>query len=294
MPTPDELKSNIREKYSEIARQPREENAASCCGVGGCCADDATVFAEDYAGVKGYEMEADLGLGCGIPTAFAQLRKGDTVVDLGSGAGNDVFVARAIVGESGTVIGVDMTDAMLAKARVNNSRLGYTNVEFRLGEIENLPVANDTADAVISNCVLNLVPDKKRAFAEIYRILKPGGHFSISDIVVQGVLPEEIRNAAELYAGCVAGAMTREDYLAEIRGAGFTETMVVKEKASPLPSSVLEEYLSPARLAEYRASGSTLLSVTVYAVKPRQVTTSAPQAALENGERCCPPGSGCC
>lgn len=280
MQTADDIKAMVREKYGAIAEQSKEHNEASCCGVGGCSTVDYTIFSEDYSKMKGYAADADLGLGCGVPTEFAQIREGDTVVDLGSGAGNDAFVARAIVGDSGKVIGIDMTDAMIAKARENNDKLGFNNVEFRLGEIEHLPIAANRADVVISNCVLNLVPDKAKAFAEIFRVLKPGGHFCVSDVVIEGKLPETIRNAAEMYAGCVAGAIQKNDYIQLIGNAGFANVSVPKEKAIQLPDDILAAYMSTEDIAAFRASGVGIYSVTVYADKP--------EAAH------CEPGTGCC
>jgi SAM-dependent methyltransferase len=274
----EKIKSTVKERYTQIAGQTRDENAASCCGAGGCCTVDYAVFAEDYTRLQGYAKDADLGLGCGIPTEFAQIKKGDTVVDLGSGAGNDVFVARTLAGDTGRVIGIDMTEAMIARARANNAKLGFTNVEFRAGDIERIPVAGQTADVVISNCVLNLVPDKARAFAEIFRILKTGGHFSISDIVIRGNLPAAIRDAAEMYAGCVAGALEKEAYLGHVATAGFTDVRVVKEKTIDLPDEILLQYLSPAALQDFRASGTAIMSITVYGRKAS----------------CCAPGSNCC
>ena len=170
MQTATDIKDMVRSKYGEIAAQSKEQNAASCCGAGECSTVDYTIFSEDYTKLKGYVSDADLALGCGVPTEFAQIREGDVVVDLGSGAGNDAFVARAITGESGKVIGVDMTPQMIDKARENADALGFNNVEFRLGDIENMPIAANRADVVISNCVLNLVPDKHRAFEEMYRV----------------------------------------------------------------------------------------------------------------------------
>jgi SAM-dependent methyltransferase len=274
----NDIKSVLKERYTAIAGQSREENATSCCGTGCCSTVDDAVFAEDYSKLEGYNADADLGLGCGIPTQFARIRKGDTVVDLGSGAGNDVFVARTLTGETGKVIGVDMTDAMIEKARLNNQKLGFTNVEFRLGDIERLPVTAGIADVVVSNCVLNLVPNKARAFAEIYRILKTGGHFSISDVVIEGELPPAIRNAAEMYVGCIAGAIPRETYLALIRAAGFDDIRVEKEKAIDLPDEILGQYLDPASLAKFRSSRTGIKSITVYARKAA----------------CCGEGQGCC
>ena len=226
----------MKEQYTEIAEQDKASNQSSCCGSG-CCSDEVyNIMSEDYAGLKGYNPDADLGLGCGLPTQFARIRKGDTVLDLGSGAGNDCFIARAETGDTGKVIGVDMTEAMIAKARANAEKLGLNNVEFRLGEIEVLPVGVGTIDVVVSNCVLNLVPDKKKAFSEINRVLKPGGHFSISDIVLVGELPDSILKTAELYAGCVAGAIQKDAYLGMVREAGFENITPQKKRRSPSPT----------------------------------------------------------
>ncbi|MFZ6010622.1 MAG: arsenite methyltransferase, partial [Bacteroidota bacterium] len=187
METSEQLKQLVKEKYGQIADQSREENASSCCGAGCCGTTDEAVMAEDYSKLQGYVADADLGLGCGLPTEFAHIKAGDVVIDLGSGAGNDAFVARSIVGDAGKVIGVDFTERMIEKARINAAKLGFNNVEFRFGDIENIPVTENEAHVVVSNCVLNLVPNKSRAFSETYRILKPGGHFSVSDIVLKGV-----------------------------------------------------------------------------------------------------------
>src|SRR5215213_1531388 len=216
------IKEVVKEKYGQIANQTRDENAASCCGATGCCTTDVyNIMADDYTQVEGYNPDADLGLGCGVPTEFAQIKEGDVVVDLGSGAGNDCFVARKLTGETGKVIGIDFTEPMIAKARENAEKVGFHNVEFRLGDIESMPLTSNVANVVISNCVLNLVPNKHKVFSEIYRVLKPGGHFSISDIVLDGELPAEIKQAAEMYAGCVAGAIQEKDYLGIITEAGF-------------------------------------------------------------------------
>ena len=226
-------------------------------------------MAEDYTKLPGYAPEADLALGCGLPTQFAKIKPGDTVVDLGSGAGNDCFVARSVTGESGRVIGIDMTDAMLAKARENAKKLGYANVEFRAGDIEHMPVENNTADVVVSNCVMNLVPDKQKAFAETFRILKPGGHFSISDIVLQGELPEGVRNDAALYAGCIAGAIQKDQYLQIIRQAGFTNIEVQKERVIEIPNEIYLHYITLDQLREVKRNRLGILSVTVFASKPQ-------------------------
>lgn len=264
-----DAKAYIKEKYGQIANQSKESNAASCCGATGCCGDvDYTIFSESYDKIEGYNPDADLGLGCGIPTEFAQIKAGDTVIDLGSGAGNDCFVARALVGASGLVIGVDMTESMIEKARTNADKLGYNNVQFRLGDIEKMPVTAGKADVVISNCVLNLVPDKKKAFTEIYRVLKPGGHLSISDVVLRGVLPDKIKEAAELYAGCVSGAIDKEDYLEIMHQAGLVNILIQKEKQIVVPDEILLNYLDAGELTSFKQSGVGIYSITVYAMKP--------------------------
>ena len=274
------LKEMVKEKYSAIAEQSTEQNLASCCGATGCCTTDVyNIMSDDYQQVEGYHPEADLGLGCGLPTEFAHIREGDVVIDLGSGAGNDAFVARRLTGEKGKVIGIDFTPAMISRARENAEKLGLHNVEFRQGDIEEMPVGANVADVIVSNCVLNLVPDKHKVFREIFRVLKPGGHFSISDIVLEGELPARWREVAELYAGCVSGAIQKEEYLRIIRQAGFTNITIQKEKPIVIPDDLLKEYLTDEEITTYRQGGVQILSVTVYAEKPAA---------------CCEPGSGCC
>lgn len=265
----NQLKKTVKEKYAQISKQSKMQNEGSCCGVScGCDTVDYTIFAEDYDEVEGYNEDADLGLGCGLPTEFAQIEKGDTVVDLGSGAGNDCFVARKLTGREGRVIGIDMTDEMVEKAEKNADKLGYENVEFEHGEIEEIPMKDNTADVVISNCVLNLVPDKQKAFAETLRVLKPGGHFSISDVVITGNLPESLREDAQMYAGCVAGAIDRTDYLSIIEETGFADVTVQKEKKITLPSQMLKKYLDNSKAVEFFNSDTGIFSITVYAKKP--------------------------
>lgn len=262
------LKELVREKYTEIASQDKVENQASCCGSGGCSDEVYNIMTEDYTSLEGYVADADLGLGCGLPTQFAQIKAGDTVIDLGSGAGNDCFVARREVGETGKVIGVDFTDAMLERARTNAVKLGYVNVEFRKGDIEQLPVADDTADVVVSNCVLNLVPDKNKVFGEIFRTLKPNGHFSISDIVIDSELPDPIKSAAEMYAGCVSGAIRKDEYLGLIEKNGFKNVTLQKDRAITVPDDILQRYLDEEALSAFKTSGVGIHSLTVYAEKP--------------------------
>lgn len=272
-----QLKELVKEKYGQIADQSKTDNEASCCGVGGCATIDYSIMADDYTKLEGYVADADLGLGCGLPTEHALIKPGDTVVDLGSGAGNDCFVARSLTGEKGRVIGVDFTERMIEKAKANATKLGYSNVEFRQGDIENLPLAGGIADVVVSNCVLNLVPNKAQAFAETFRILKVKGHFSVSDIVLSGNLPEGLQKSAEMYAGCVSGAIQKEEYLSIIKDAGFKNIIIQKEKRINLPDEILKEYLSPAEMEEFKTGKTGIFSITVFAEKP---------------EACCAPG--CC
>ena len=274
------LKTLVREKYSEIALQDKTDNLSSCCGAGGCSTEVYNIMTDDYSEIKGYTADADLGLGCGLPTQFAKIKPGDTVIDLGSGAGNDCFVARAETGDSGKVIGVDFTPAMIAKARTNADKMGFNNVEFREGDIENMPVADNMADVVVSNCVLNLVPNKDHVFRDIFRVLKPGGHFSISDVVLVGELPTALQKDAEMYAGCVAGAIQKNEYLQLIEKNGFTGVALQKEKAIHIPDDILKNYLNPEELANFHTGTSGIFSITVYAEKPME------KAA------CCAPG--CC
>jgi SAM-dependent methyltransferase len=265
----EDIKKIVKEKYSEIGEQSKNQNEQSCCGVNSrCCGVDYTIFSDSYIKLDGYHSEADLGLGCGLPTEFARIKKGDTVIDLGSGAGNDCFVARAIAGDEGLVIGIDFTEAMIKKANENNTKLEYNNVQFRFGDIEELPVTANKADVVISNCVLNLVPNKEKAFTEIYRVLKPDGHFSISDVVLQGELPEDIKKAAEMYAGCVSGALQKDEYISIIRNTGFKNIQIQKEKQIVIPDEILLKYLSEIELNAFKESQTRILSITVYGEKP--------------------------
>lgn len=261
---PNELKLVVQEKYGEIASQSKLINQSSCCGSTSSNGDvDYTIFSDDYSGQEGYNPDADLGLGCGIPTNFAAIKKGDHVLDLGSGAGNDCFVARAIVGESGKVTGLDFTDAMLEKANLNKQKLGFTNVEFVKGDIEEMPLPDITFDVVVSNCVLNLVPDKKKAFMEIKRVLKSAGHFCVSDVVIKGELPEKLRKDAEMYAGCVSGAIEMDKYLGIIREQGFQNITIHKQKEIAIPDEVLGNYLSKQEIEGFKKGETGIFSITV-------------------------------
>jgi arsenite methyltransferase len=285
METQDQVKEVVRQKYSEIALQDKETNQSSCCGATSvCCGDEVyNIMADDYSKLEGYNPDADLGLGCGLPTQFAKIKKGDIVIDLGSGAGNDAFIARHETGEAGKVIGIDFTPAMVEKARRNTEVRGFNNVEFRQGDIENMPVTSNKADVIVSNCVLNLVPNKHKVFSEIYRVLKPSGHFSISDIVLEGQLPEKWKQVAELYAGCVSGAIQRKEYLSIIEEAGFKNITLQKEKNITIPDDILANYLSAEEIKQYKESNINIQSITVYAEKP-----------AKDDRNCCEPGSGCC
>lgn len=269
MQNPNEIKEIVKEKYGEIAKLNNDNSG--CCETSGCCGTnkvvDYEVFTDSYEKLEGHFAGADLGLGCGLPTEFAQISKGDIVLDLGSGAGNDVFVARALTGENGKVIGVDMTEEMIEIANKNKEKLGFTNVDFRFGEIEDLPVESDSVDVVVSNCVLNLVPNKQNAFNEMYRVIKPGGHFSVSDIVLQGVLPANLQKSAEMYAGCVAGAIQEESYLNMLKKTGFKNVEVQKRKTINLPQSILQQYLNSDEIESFKNSRLGIHSITVFGSK---------------------------
>lgn len=258
---------------------------SSCCGATGCGDGKAvyTIMADDYKNMDGYNPDADLGLGCGLPTEYAKIKEGDIVVDLGSGAGNDAFIARKITGEKGKVTGIDFTEVMISRAKDNAAKLGLTNVEFRQGDIEDIPVTSNKADVIVSNCVLNLVPNKHKVFSEIYRVLKPGGHFSISDIVLEGELPAKWRELAELYAGCISGAIQKDECLGIVKEAGFSNITLQKNKPIHVPVEILAEYLSAEEIKAFHSSNVKISSITVYAEKP-----------AKDDRICCEPGSGCC
>lgn len=265
---PKNIKEIVKSKYDQIARQSKEQNQSSCCGDTDCCGNmDYSVFSDDYSNIQGYNEDADLGLGCGIPSDFANLKKGDVVLDIGSGAGNDCFVARSVVGEEGFVYGIDFSDEMLVKARENAKKLNIQNIEFVKGDIESMPFKDEFVDKVLSNCVLNLVPDKKKAFSEIYRVLKSGGSFCISDVVRAGKLPQSVLVSAEMYAGCVAGAETMERYFEIIEEMGFSEIKLHKEKEIHIPEEILSSYLSKNEIKAFRSSKNGVYSITETAKK---------------------------
>jgi arsenite methyltransferase len=270
METEEQLKQIVKDKYAEIALQDKGVNASSCCGATGCSTEVYNIMADDYTKLDGYNADADLGLGCGLPTQFAKIKKGDVVIDLGSGAGNDCFVARHETGAEGKIIGIDFTEAMIDRARLNAEKYGFNNVEFRMGDIEKMPVTANVADVIVSNCVLNLVPNKKAVFADMFRVLKTGGHFSISDVVLVGTLPEKLQHAAEMYAGCVSGAIQKDEYLGMIKEAGFSNITLQKEKAIIIPDDILANYLTANEIADYKASNVGIFSITVYAEKAKE------------------------
>ncbi|HEY5765509.1 MAG TPA: arsenite methyltransferase [Candidatus Deferrimicrobiaceae bacterium] len=270
-----EIRKSVRERYAGIAK-----GGPSCCGPSPACAGES--LAEKVSRQVGYSEKetgsvpegANLGLGCGNPTALASIRPGETVLDLGSGAGFDCFLAAKEVGPRGRVIGVDMTAEMIEKARENARRGGYENVEFRLGEIENLPVPDASVDLVLSNCVINLSTNKRRVFEEAFRVLRPGGRLMISDLVLEKHLPESIRESVSAYVGCVAGALPKEEYLEAIRSAGFRDVGIAGESAfpvscfatDPLVQRVIEEAsLPPGAIGELEGS---VASIKVYGRKP--------------------------
>jgi ubiquinone/menaquinone biosynthesis C-methylase UbiE len=283
MNTESELKQIVKDKYSEIALQDKHTNMSSCCGAGRCSTEVYNIMSDDYTNLEGYNAEADLGLGCGLPTQFAKIKKGNFVVDLGSGAGNDCFIARHETGETGKVIGIDFTPKMIEKARMNAEARGFNNVEFREGDIEHIPITSNIADVIVSNCVLNLVPNKDGVFKEIFRVLKPGGHFSISDVVVEGSLPEGLRKDAEMYAGCVSGAIQKEVYLELIRTNRFENICIQKEKAINIPEDILKNYLNDKEINSFKNGSAGIFSLTVFARKP-----------ILNNISACTPESGCC
>lgn len=268
--TKEDLKELVKMKYSEIAASSKSGSDTCCCGCTPSSGNvDYTIFSDDYSGNQGYNPDADLGLGCGIPTEFADLQPGDKVLDLGSGAGNDCFVARSLVGESGMVTGLDFSDAMLEKARENNLKLGFPNIEFVKGDIEEMPFEKNSFNVILSNCVLNLVPDKKKAFAEMFRVLLPGGCFCVSDVVIQGVLPGKLKENAEMYAGCVSGAINMEEYLEIIHQAGFQDINIHKKKSIDLPEPILSNFLSAEEIKAYQNGNNGIFSITVSAKKEK-------------------------
>lgn len=281
MQTDIELKEIVKQKYSAIALQDKVTNQSSCCGAGVCSTEVYNIMSDDYTSLKGYNADADLGLGCGLPTQFAKIKKGDVVIDLGSGAGNDAFIARAETGETGKVIGIDFTPAMIEKARQNAEVRGVHNVEFRQGDIEQMPITSNVADVVVSNCVLNLVPNKNEVIKEIFRVLKPGGHFSISDVVLIGNLPEALKHDAEMYAGCISGAIQKDVYLELIHCNGFTNVAIQKEKVINIPNDILKNYLNEQEINDFNNGNTGIFSITVYAEKPLV-------------EKVCTPSEGCC
>jgi arsenite methyltransferase len=270
----DKVKKLVRNRYAKVAKT----NGSCCASSISCCSASSNEQVSKMIGYSQEEMNAvpkgsNLGLGCGNPIALASLKEGETVLDLGSGAGFDCFLASKKVGEKGKIIGVDMTPEMLDKARANAKKGKFTNVEFRLGEIENLPVADNSVDIIISNCVINLAPNKKRVFEEAFRVLAPKGRLMVSDIVLLNALPASIQNNVEAYAGCISGAVLKDKYLELIRKAGFSEIKVLEEKTYPLEyiisESTLKDAIKMAKMTEdeVKKAAKTIVSVKVSAIK---------------------------
>ena len=261
----NEKKELVKQRYSELALNSDSLKGACCCGTNSTppLKKVFTIMSEDYSKLKGYEADADLGVGCGLPTEYANIKEGNTVVDLGSGAGNDCFIARAEVGDSGRIIGIDFSPQMIEKAWKNASKRAYTNVEFLEGDIENMPLADNTADVVVSNCVLNLLPEKDKIFKEIHRVLKSGGHFCISDVVLEGYFPKEFTDNASMYAGCIASAIQKDDYMGEIEKTNFKEVSIQRTKTILIPDDVLEEHLDEETIVKYKAGNVGIYSITV-------------------------------
>lgn len=269
MKTEDQIKSEVRQQYGSIVLEAGKKENAGCCSSDCCGGDQEVSFADDYSKLEGYMPDADLKLGCGVPTEFARIKEGDTVLDLGAGAGNDAFIVRRITGETGYVIGVDMTPEMVFKARENKQKMNYSNVDFRLGEIENMPVESESVDVVVSNCVLNLVPNKDKAFSETKRVLKSGGHFSISDIVIEGgEIPDELRDDIAAYAACISGAIGKNEYLEKLQASGFVNVSVQKERELEIPVEFIEKHFGQNWTSVASDRLPKLLSITVYGEKP--------------------------
>ena len=271
----EEIKKVVRGRYAEIAKQSSCccQSVTSCCGSADLAQDISQKIGYTEGEIKAVPDGANLGLGCGNPVALASLREGETVLDLGAGAGFDCFLASDKVGQTGRVIGVDMTPEMLEKARENVKKGDYANVEFRLGEIENLPVADNSVDAVISNCVINLAPDKERVFKEAFRVLKPGGRLMVSDIVLLKELPDFIKNSITAYTGCVAGAIQRDEYIGAIEAAGFEGTRVIDEVSAKWIGEdvATREFAESLKITseELEEIASSVISMKVSGVKPR-------------------------
>lgn len=298
MKTEKELKDIVRDSYTKVAEQSKDYNLSTCCGTSAQTDESYSIMAESYEKLDGYNEDADLGLGCGLPTNFAKINEGDTVIDLGSGAGNDAFVARHETGATGKVLGIDFTPAMIAKARINADKRGFNNVEFREGDIDNMPVAENTADVVVSNCVLNLVPNKQKVMNDMFRVIKPGGHFSVSDIVLRGELPEGLINDSELYAGCVSGAIQMDEYIDAIEKAGFENVEIQKEKIIQLPDDMLLKYLNASQIEELQQRKTGIFSITVYGEKPgvsekKKLNLNERQTVGSEADCGCGP-AGCC
>jgi SAM-dependent methyltransferase len=272
----EKVKKVVREGYAKIAKQDSSccATSKSCCGSGNLAEDISKSIGYTEEELRGVPEGANLGLGCGNPVALASLKEGEVVLDLGSGAGFDCFLAATRVGDEGRVIGVDMTPEMLEKARENARKVNSKNVEFRLGEIENLPVADSSVDVVISNCVINLSPEKRRVFNEAYRALKPGGRLMVSDIVLLKELPDVLKNSIEAYVGCLSGALLKDEYIRTIKAAGFKDVRIIDEASFPMEfianDPTAKEVIKNSKISPEKARevASSIMSIKVYGIKP--------------------------
>jgi len=274
----EKIKKVVREHYAKIAKQGSSccVPANSCCGSIDLAQDISKKIGYTEEELKAVPGDANLGLGCGNPVALASLREGETVLDLGSGAGFDCFLAANKVGENGRIIGIDITPEMIEKARENAKKSNYKNVEFRLGEIESLPVDDNSVDAVISNCVINLSSDKRRVFKEAFRVLKPGGRLMISDIVLLKELPDFIKNSIEAYIGCLSGAMMKDKYMEAVKSAGFQKIRIIDETSFPIEhminDSIAKAIIDNLKIPPEKVNevASSVVSIKVYGIKPKE------------------------
>lgn len=259
-------KEQIRERYNKLALSPKISKGCGCKPMDPS-EKQFTITSEGYESTKGYVDEADLGIGCGLPVQYAGIKKGDTVIDLGSGAGNDCFIAREEAGTEGRIIGIDFAQNMISRAKANARRRGFTNVNFVEGDIEQVPLQDETADVIISNCVLNLIPNKRKVFNEIYRLLRPNGHFCVSDIVVNGIFPKTFIDEASLYAGCIATAIQEDEYLGYIKEANFKGVRIVRRKRANIPQEVINTHLNKEQIEKLCNGEIGIYSITVIGEK---------------------------
>ncbi|MDZ7692286.1 MAG: methyltransferase domain-containing protein [Balneolaceae bacterium] len=295
--TSDELKQLVKEKYNKISEQPLNFNASSCCGSGEASDKVYNIMTDDYSSVEGYNKDADLDSDVDCPPSSPASMMAIQSLTWAPAPATTVLWRGTRPARTAKCSACDFAESMIAKARKNAEKLGYNNVEFRHGDIEDMPVSKDLADVIVSNCVLNLVPNKQKVFSEIFRVLKPGGHFSISDIVLVGDLPEALREDAEMYAGCVAGAIQKQEYLGYIEDCGFENITIQKEKPIVIPDEILKKYLSGEEIEEFNNGSTGIYSITVFAQKPGTEENSFGEIEMLGEQQpgtACTPGSGCC